>query len=92
MTNMFFAGIPLEGSGTRPLEADLYAPAAQGVDYENLSATGNLNIGVVIQYDEHAVHHLNGNAARNDEMLSESPFFARDAAMTAPIFLLSMRR
>lgn len=62
MANMFFAGIPLEGSGARPLEADLYGAEQQGVDHENLSATGNLNIGNVINYDEHVQRYLNGGA------------------------------
>jgi hypothetical protein len=35
MADMFFAGIPLEGSGTRPLEADLYGAEQQGVDQKN---------------------------------------------------------
>ena len=60
MATMFFAGIPLEGSGIRPLEADLYNADGQNTDHENLSATGNLNVGNVIRYDEHAVHHLTG--------------------------------
>jgi len=68
MANMFFAGIPLEGSGSRPLDADLYGPEQQGVDQENLSATGNLNIGTVIQYDEHAQRYMNGGVLGNDRM------------------------
>jgi len=63
MADMFFAGIPLEGSGARPLDADLYGAEQQGVDAENISATGNLNIGNVIRYDEHAQRFWNGGVA-----------------------------
>ena len=60
MATMFFAGIPLEGSGGRPLEADLYGAEQQATDAENISATGNLNIGNVIAYDEHVQRYLSG--------------------------------
>ncbi len=61
-----FAGIPLEGSGIRPLDADLYGADQQPVDYENLSATGNLNIGNVLQYDAHTARHLEGASLATD--------------------------
>jgi hypothetical protein len=71
MANMFFAGIPIEGSGARPLEADLYGAENQATgDVENISATGNLNIGTVIQYDEHAQRHMTGGVMANENGLS----------------------
>ncbi len=73
MAKMFFAGIPLEGSGSRPLDADLYGAEQQGVDQENLSATGNLNIGNLIQYDDHAQRYLSGSSMDNDERTSQMP-------------------
>jgi len=73
MTNTFFAGIPLEGSGLRPLDADLYSTEQHGLDHENISATGNLNIGVVMNYDEHAQRHLSGGIAGFEDGRHISP-------------------
>ena len=89
MTTMFFAGIPLEGSGTRPLEADLYGAQAQNVDPENLSATGNLNIGNVMQYDEHAQRFLSGGNLGDDAVhhlpdTAHDPIGALVGTSTAP--------
>ena len=67
MANMFFAGIPLEGSGGRPLEADLYGAEQQATDAENISATGNLNIGNVIDYEQHIQRYLSGGIQTHPE-------------------------
>ena len=78
MADMIFAGIPLEGSGIRPLEADLYGAEQQGVDHENVSATGNLNIGNVIQYDEHSQRFMNGGNITTDNSRSYLPELSPD--------------
>lgn len=44
----------------RSLDADLYHSDQQALDQENISATGNLNIGVVIDYDAHSKSNLSG--------------------------------
>ncbi len=73
MANMLFANIPTDGSGGRPLEADLYGAEQQGVDAENISATGNLNIGNVVDYDAHAQRQSSGGIATEDAPASTTP-------------------
>ncbi len=67
MINSIFAGIPLEGGGARPLDADLYGAEQQAVDIENLSATGNLNIGKLIMYDENAQSIMAGTVLEHSD-------------------------
>lgn len=64
MANTLFAGIPADGGGNSPLEADLYGAELQSTDAENISATGNLNIGNVINYDAHAQRQTEGGAVQ----------------------------
>lgn len=69
-------------SGTQnPLEADLYAPQAQLADVENISATGNLNIGMVIDYDAHNASRMAGLAQFSDEYTAELPSPASRSAL-----------
>ena len=44
----------VEGGQGRPLEADLYSYDPQGWDADNVAATGNLNVGNLIDHDPHA--------------------------------------
>lgn len=61
---------PVPTGSSNPLEADLYAPQAQLSDSENISATGNLNIGMVIDYDAHNASRLAGLAKFDNEYTS----------------------
>lgn len=88
MANTLFANIPTDGSGTRPLEADLYGAEQQAVDSENISATGNLNIGNVVAYDAHIQRYLTGGA-RPEEPTAQASYptaveMPADGLITSP--------
>ena len=52
--------MPVAGNTIRMLDADLYDAGQQSGDIENISATGNLNVGNILQYDEHVRRTMEG--------------------------------
>src|SRR5262245_28342062 len=46
---------------TRPLESELYTAEQQGLEAENIAASGNLNIGFVVDYGARIEHRLAGS-------------------------------
>ena len=48
------------------LDADLYDAGKQSLDTENISATGNLNIGTVIDYDARTERRTEGSHIAGD--------------------------
>ena len=78
-----FAGIPMEGSGARPLEADLYGPEQQGAEQENIAATGNLNVSNVMDYDAATQREMMGVMQDEPE---QSPWISQSPHMVQPDF------
>ena len=66
------------GESARSLEADLFVTDQQGLEQENLAATGNLNIGVVLDYDANVAHEQKGSAAPEEEFFTDAPTLSKD--------------
>lgn len=64
------------------LDADLYSSQSQSAETENLSATGNLNIGMIIDYDAMTERRANGGHAAGELQSATSSV----AASQAPSF------
>lgn len=58
------------------LEADLYSANAADVDIENIASTGNLNMGLVIDYDAKADRRIGGSANSDDSLNHGSQQYA----------------
>lgn len=84
MSNSILLSQAVADNASRPLEADLYSTDQQGLEQENISATGNLNIGVVIDYDARAEHQLGGPAETDFSYSSESMELGKEAYLLQP--------
>ena len=73
MSQNIFSPTVYEGLSGRALDADLYGPEQQGSDHENISATGNLNLGDLMRYAEHARAIITGGHLDNDALVDNNP-------------------